>query len=305
MANQIMGYEGRIEYVEESSYGVSPLSSTLCWIGDVRKFSMNVKTEKKTRWRMRPRSATNQRTPAGIASGKTTLNAKIEWAPQAANTSADLNYMSFVAMCIGTSTGIADTRKSITLNVVNKDGTCEGPILGAVCKTFSVKCAVGEDVIMNAEFEGATYDPSAPLNVTSDLSGATDSFEQAAESAGEVLDFSDCTLTISGTAQGNITDFEFKIDNRAVGRPRFGTGGLPGEVVQKPAEITGKLVFDLEDNVELLRLLAQASFTLTIVIGAYTWTFTGCEWSDESRDQDVENPVQIPMSFTAVTAAVA
>lgn len=302
---QIMGYEGRVEYVEESSYGTPPYTSTLCWIGDVRKFEVNVKTEKAPRFRMRPRGATNRRQAAGTRSGKTTMTCKLEWAPQATNTSADMTYMSFVAMCLGTSTGIGDARKSITLNAVNKEDTVEGPFTGAVCKSFSVKTSVGEDVIMNAEFEAKEYDPSAPLVVTSDLSAASNAFEQAEQSDGEVLDFDDVSLSISGTQIDGMTDMELKVDNRAEGRPRIGNNGKPNEVVLKPAVITGRVTLDLEDNTELLRMTNKDSFTMVLTIGAFAWTLTGCHWSDAAMMQDTESPVQIPLSFTAETLAIA
>ena len=300
---QIMGFEGRVEYVKEATYGSLPYTSTLGWIGDVRSFSVELAVERKNRYRLRPRGATNARTPAGVSSGKEKYSVKIEWAPQA---SGDVyTYMSFVGLMIGTTTGIGDARESCVINAVHKDGTVEGPLLGCVCNSFSAKCSVGEDVIFEAELLANDYTPTTALNVTSDLTGVTDGFEQAGEATGEVLDYTDVTITLSGTAQSFVTDFEFKIENNAEERYRIFTGAKPDEVVQKPAKITGKLTYDLVNNTELLRAKNGDTFELAITIGEKTWTFGGCYWDKSGIDQGAEDAVQEEMPFTATTITIA
>ena len=299
---QAMGFEGRLEFVEETNYGAASTSLTMIWIGSVNKFTIVNKIEKKTRHRLRTRGATTQRTPSGIANGKQSISAKVEWSPQATGTVG--NYMSFVAELIGTSTGIADTRKSIMLNAVHKDGTVEGPLKGCVSSYLSVKCGVGQDVMMDAEVLANAYDPSAPLDVTSTIVGATDCYQIATECDGEVLEWTDCEIQISSTSQDLITDFEFKIDNKTSERHRLKAVNTPAEIMQGPAEITGKCTFDLEDNVELLRMLSLASFAMAIKIGAFTWTFAGCEWESATVDQDNENPVQIVLPWKALSVAI-
>jgi hypothetical protein len=304
MGTGIEPWNGRIEYVEEASYGALPYSSTMGWIGDVRSFEVKVKKDKDTRHRLAARGATNKRKPSSVKEGMEHYSVKMEWAPQAS--SAIYDYMNFVSTLIGTSTGIADTKRSLVLNAVAKEGTVEGPVLGAVDNYFQAKGSVGEDIIFEAELLAQDWDPSAPLSVTSDLSGAVESFEEAAEASGEVLDWLDSEVVLSGTTQDMLTDWEFKIDNKAYDKGRLNGSALPAGVYQKPAIVTGKLVYDLDDTVELLRLKANSSFTLAIKIGDKTWTFTGCEWVDTGMPIDPNDElVQIELPFIATNVTVA
>jgi hypothetical protein len=191
------------------------------------------------------------------------------------------------------------------LNAVHGSGAVEGPILGAVCNYFNCKCSVGQDVIMEAEFLASEYDPSAPIDVTSDISGGTDVFKGAVESDGEVIDWNDVEVTISGTSADTVTDVEFKIDNKASERHRLRGTSTPAEVMWGPADITGKVTIDLENNTELTRMLDKSSFALAVKIGAFTWTFSGCEWETSTIDQDCENPVQQVLPFRATSVAIA
>ena len=299
---QVNGFEGRLGFVEETNYGVPSTSLTLVWIGSVNKFTIVNKVEKKTRHRLHVKGSTVNRTPSGIASGKQSISAKVEWSPQ--GTGAVGHYMSFVAELIGTSTGLADTRKSIMLNAVHKDGSVEGPLKGCVASYFNCKCSVGQDVMMDTELLAATYDPSAPIDVTITIAGATDVYHVATECDGEVLEWTDCEIQISSTSQDLITGFEFKIDNKTSERHRLNAVNTPAEVMWGPAEITGKCTFDLEDNTELKRMLELSPFAMAIKIGAFTWTFAGCEWESDTIDQDNENPVQQVLPWKALSVAI-
>ena len=301
-ADQINGWEGRIEYIKETAYGTLPYTGTMGWIGDVREFSVEVKADTKERFRVGPRGGTSNRGPSGLAPQKETYSAKIVWAPQAS--SAVYFYMSFVGLIIGAETGPGDTRQSMVINAVHKEGTCEGPLYGGVGSYFQAKASVGEDILFEAEIKSAYYDPSAPLSVTSDLSGATDSFQQATTASGAVLNWTDSEVLLSGTTQDMITDWEFKIDNQAEERHRINTRRGPDEVIQKTWKGTGKLTYDLDSNTELLRLLAHASFTLAIKIGDKTWSMT-CEWDKSSIKTKPEDPTQQELPFKFYTCAVA
>lgn len=302
VTGQLMGWEGRLEYVEETSEGVPPTSVTLAWIGNVLDFTPKAKVETKSRYRMPPRGATSPRSPDSVAKGLETFGCKFSWNPQAS--SAIYDYMDFVTILLGSATGIGATKKTAMLNVVEKEGTSEGPMKGCVAKYFLAKCSKGQDVLFETEVEAGSWDPSAPLTVTSDLSGASDAYLQATEASGDVLDWSNVTITLSGTAQDAATDCEFRIDFGAKPRHRM-HDSAPGEVLVGVAEITGKVTYDFIDTTELLRMKNKSSFALTVKIGDKTWSFTNCVWGEVAVPSKTDDPIVVDMPFTAEGVTVA
>src|SRR4030042_1720748 len=212
MGDEIMGFEGRIEYCEETVRGTPNYSSTMVWIGDVREWSIKAEGETNERQSFKARGSTTQRRPSSIRSGKQKVTAKIAWALQA---SSDIySYMDFIALFLGTSTGVADAQKAFTLNCVHKEGTAEGGMIGSVGAKLQIKCGIGEDIMASGEVECISYDPSAPLLVTSDLSGASDAFEQAVAASGDILKWTDSGIVISGTTSDMVTDWQLDLDHR-------------------------------------------------------------------------------------------
>lgn len=300
--SQIMGWEGRVEYIEEATYGTPTLSSSLAWVGDVRSYSVGVSVDKKHRKRLAPRGSTTQRVPDSMLSGLEHTIVKVEYCPQAS--SATYDPMDLVGVCLGSNSGVANTRKSAMFNCVAKETVVEGPVKGCVNNYFQASCSVGEDVIFEMEFTGQYWDPSAPLSVTADLSGATDSYLQATEASGADLTWNDTEVKISGTTCDLVTDWEFKVDNQTEERPRINGTTYPAENVQKQALITGKITIDLEDNTELLRFMNKTSFALIVKVGGNTFTFSGCEWEKDEIEVNPDDPIQTELPFKALSVAI-
>ncbi len=303
VTDPIMGWEGHVTYKPEGTPGTVDFSTTLLIPGHVTDFSFKDEFETKERHRFKGRGNANRRTPASIASGKEKASAKLTWSPLAS--SAAYEYMSFVAQCLGSSDGIADEQKYFTLNIVHKEATAESLMKGTVVKTFTMKCGVGEDVLMEAEVECLDYDPSVVLPVTSDLSGATDNMLQATEPSGDVLRWLDCEVAISGTTMDIVTDFEVKVDHKVKGRNRMNGSALPASLPGGVQTISGKLVMDFTDDTERKRLKDKSSFTMTIKVGTVTHTFAGCVWKDSEVKEKPDDPLQLDMPFTATDWASA
>lgn len=302
MGQQIEGWQGRVEYVLESTYGQLPYTSTMLWIGDVKDFTVTHKIDTKARYRCAPRNSTSRRMADSIQQGEETVKAKIKWSPLASTSL--YSYMDFVAALIGSTAGPTDTRQSMVINAVQKEGACEGPIVGGVAAYWNVKCSKGEDVVFETEIEGIGYDLSAGLDVTSDLTGGTNLFEAAVEPSGSTLNWLNVEVGISGTTNDMVTDVEFKVDNQSTPRRSLNASAFPREITQGPAMVTGRISLDVDDNTELKRMQAKTSFTMTVKISNKTHTFSGCMWSDLALSVNIKDPFTVDLPFTAAGYAV-
>lgn len=298
MPDQISGFNGSVEFLREATYGTTPGTGTFEWFGHVTKATPKSTVELRELTRLRIADSTERRDVAEV-------NAGIEHHMVSVEFLAQTGVIEVLELALGATNAVADTLTSCSINAVALSGTAEMLAVGCVVNSCEISCEAGGEVEVSMEF--IAQDISETTTV--DLSFTSTDLVHATELSSAVLDYNNTVVTFSGTTLTLCTGWSFKIDNKL--EERFRLGGSTGspellkDLVQKPVSVTGNLTMDVQDLNEYDSLLARADVTITIVIGARTFTFSGCKTSAMELGVGVEDLISASVPFVAESVTTA
>ena len=271
--------ESRVYYVEETTYGQTPLNPQM----------LSVPAES-----IEPTVNPNNIKIRGVGNidlqsiKKGLRNASLKIA-YALPSDAPINLLQYAK---------AELNKSLTIQALYYKGVFESAtniisLLYKGCKfqKVTVECNIEDIIKANAELIGQNLEVT-----TSKISGAT-----YTEHAGTVPFFE--SYVKKGTATlDRVTDWKFTIENNLKQVPviRASEGYLLKYLPYRHRNLTGEVTFEFESKEEFDDVMADQEFSLEFGLGGSNKAvFSGCKWENVATPTRIEELVACKASFAA------
>lgn len=271
--------ESRVYYVEETTYGQTPLNPQM----------VSVPAES-----IEPTVNPNNIKIRGVGNidlqsiKKGLRNASLKIA-YALPSDAPINLLQYAK---------AELNKSLSIQALYYKGVFESAtniisLLYKGCKfqKVTVECSIEDIIKANAELMGQNLEVA-----TSKISGAT-----YAEHAGAVPFFE--SYVKKGTVTlDRVTDWKFTIENNLKQVPviRASEGYLLKYLPHRHRNLTGEVTFEFESKEEFDDVMADQEFSLEFGLGGSNKAvFSGCKWENVATPTRVEELVACKASFAA------
>jgi len=289
--NPIMGYKTYAEYVVETVWGTCPTNPAFLWFGANEMVRVKIGKKVLEDYHLKGSAATVHRIIDALLDGAQELGFEIEFTPQVGVWSA------IYTLCTGNASTIADALSSFTMNV--KKSTYSFVLHGCMVESWKIKIAKNEKVRFTLTGRARDISFSAPT---------MGSGSHATASSARPLTWLDAYLKISGTAQDNVREIDFELNNTLEGEPRIRSAdpSLIAFLVSKKAELKGSVQLDFIDQTWLTDMLAGTSHDMAIVMDSKTITWVGGKFQDsvdmESKPEDL---IGEHLAFTAISPTLA
>lgn len=264
------GEEAHIYYVEETTYGETPASPTMLWIGVVQEIEPA----------LNPRNimirGVGSRNVKAMRRGLRHVDLKVVYVPQNwtfLNYATSLKPMSVEILYEKTAAIISLNHKGCKIDHVRVDVSTENPV-----KVTTE--LIGQDVNVGTAKIGASYETEPSANP---LTG------------------SDCTVTKDTVEITRFSDFSFEIGNNLKRQPviRSSTPYLIKSLPERHEALQGMVRADFESKTELEDVLGDTEFTLDFNIGGTSFSFTGCKWRSSRLPTRIEDTVAQTLEWEA------
>jgi len=271
-----VGEEAKAYYVEEVTYGTTPATPAMLYIGIIQNVEPAVDPNNIVI------RGIGSRTPKSIRRTVRAIDLSLTYVPQ------DWDFWAYVT-----------NQKSVSLEVFYEKGAS---IISLNHKGSKVD---------KAKIEGSIEDPIkvSMTMIGQDLASAAAKIGQSYEneSTNNPITGLDCVIKKATVELTRFSDFSFEIANNLKRQPviRSTTPHLIKALPERHQSFQGSIKADFESKAELDDILADTEFTLAFEIGPAgnkkIFTFGGCKWGPAKTPTKTEDLVAQNLTFEAKT----
>jgi hypothetical protein len=273
-----IGEEAKAYYVEEATYGTTPATPAMLYIGIIQ----NVEPA------LDPKNiiirGIGSRTAKAIRRTVRAVDLSLAYIPQ------DWDFWAYVT-----------NSKSVSLEAFYEKGASIISLnhKGSKIDKAKIECSIEDPVKISMNL------------IAQDLASAAakigNTYED--ESANAIITGLDCVVKKGGTELTRFSDFSFEIANNLKRQPviRTTTPHLIKALPERQLILQGSIRADFESKAELDDILADTEFTLAFEIGPAgnkkIFTFSGCKWKGAKTPTKIEDTVAQNLEWEAKTLA--